>query len=1287
MGLIGVMVLAHGCDHGIDTTRQAPRKATLGDDIYALMCDRIGASSFAEDLVGASYHSICHFDSQGQYGDTVDLSVLPPVNGAAATTARQLSVAKMEGLAQRRAPLIRALNAGLPDIDIPDPTTTENVTDTVRLHDALLTFSQDITELYEHNPFEPKRPGVMPMVTDAFGRLFGAIEGHQGAREALMRVAGRQGYRPFNVGMGAIRTLLAYPEMRPFITAQLDVLATNGTAIDELQQLLTVVKRELLTSTCELCLEQPLVVSATDEINRARSTVEVIGALMLDQNPAYAPLGGDVPRYLTKRDSRGFAIPVFSTPGVPGSINGPFVDVNNDGFADVDTLGRFVDAAGIPLLIDTPFKIPGKAFGPEAQDGSGRPAQQLYEYIDTSQTLVGALARDLVPLLDPNKYPGPDAQPWLKDHETVMYALAGIHVLAGPREQAQFDHSSDTIVTGGQPCPISNEPNPITGQVLECTSYQRFVGEQSPIPDLVHAMGQVLADPDSDVILQALMILIEDHEQVVARLLGAGLRVKEIADEHDADAAMGKEPKAELAYEVPIWDEMAQIVSDMADHPGLFRRLLEALANPVMVSPHSQDPQITGAPAKHFGETLSAIMINRDQYNYNLQNINGPAINVTDGYPSLANPHNLVDRSKPLNGANRSMFERSAQLIYDGNGVKACNKDGAVMHTTIVDWPLIGSYKECELFVFSDVGAIYLDTNLPSNHPKRAELKVVASDLNALLNFVKIFTSADAMVEQSSGLDGLTLHPTPQSLNRLLFYGANSDQYGKMPDYDTVNAGSDTDKFISQSIEPVAGVVCPQKASGVHKCADNKMEDVMRMRVANVIFGWERLGFYQYLAPQLQAFAETGCNAAVTSCNKEDFTGETFFLDLVSTLWRHWPDSDHGSYCDHNAPKDHPRYCSAAGANHYEPILGDAFLTDIMPALHEFAKVAKSVSITIKRGPKKGTVVKGTDIVEWLVKILFSQKYAASVGMTDRFGNKATKWVDGTPQAQVTVFTLFADALHRMDTRFEQSGDPADLDRRSKWKRARSQMVDQFLQVKGEGKEAHFVNAAVPKVLLTGLRLFRQQLNARCPDRETTGQCDWARKDLGRKLSDLLSRPVFAAIADLTDKINGHEEARRQLERFLTYALLSFSGQDALQGMLASLGDLMQLLRADGDFAPIFNAVANAANPIYDADGPGATDRTVQLLKAVNDERYDRYHVMDHVLPALVTPIDNGQGLTPLEIVLDGIADINRIDTSAPTPLDEQDYRFVMKAVREFFTSDTRGFPQLYYIVKNRPKN
>jgi len=93
------------------------------------------------------------------------------------------------------------------------------------------------------------------------------------------------------------------------------------------------------------------------------------------------------------------------------------------------------------------------------------------------------------------------------------------------------------------------------------------------------------------------------------------------------------------------------------------------------------------------------------------------------------------------------------------------------------------------------------------------------------------------------------------------------------------------------------------------------------------------------------------------------------------------------------------------------------------------------------------------------------------------------------------------------------------------------------------------------------------------------------------------------------------------------------------------------------------------------------------LLKAVNDERYDRYHVMDHVLPALVTPIDNGQGLTPLEIVLDGIADINRIDTSAPTPLDEQDYRFVMKAVREFFTSDTRGFPQLYYIVKNRPKN
>ncbi|RLB45620.1 MAG: hypothetical protein DRI90_28260 [Deltaproteobacteria bacterium] len=425
----------------------------------------------------------------------------------------------------------------------------------------------------------------------------------------------------------------------------------------------------------------------------------------------------------------------------------------------------------------------------------------------------------------------------------------------------------------------------------------------------------------------------------------------------------------------------------------------------------------------------------------------------------------------------------------------------------------------------------------------------------------------------------------------------------------------------------------------------------------------------------------------MTQCNGTDYTGENYYLELVSTLWRHWPGQDHGPYCDSATSPSDPRYCSAAGLNRYEPLLAEAFLTDIIPALHQFAKEAVAVNITIQRGPKAGQVINGTEIVELLVKILFDQQYAASVGMTDRVGNSSATWVDGTPQGQLTPYTLFTDALHKMDTTFDQSGNPTAQQRKAKWKRARSQLVDQFLQVNGEGGTAQFANRATSPTLLAALGVLREQLNYHCPTREQGGGCSWASNELGRKLSDELSRPVFAALADLTDKINAHEPARRELEHFLTYALQAGSSSDALHGMLASLSDVLQLLQADGDFAPIFNAVANLANPVDDPEGAGCADRTIQVLKAMSEDRYDRYHVLDYVLPSMVTPIDGGTGLTPVEIVVEAIADIHRVDATMNTPLDGEDYRYVMKTLDEFLTSDFRGFRQLYYIVQNRPQD
>src|SRR5689334_22641158 len=123
LGLCAAVTFAASCHEGIDTTRIAPPKATLGDDFYGVLCDRIGAGSLAEDITGASYHTVCHYSSTGKYEDKVDTSYLPPVMGPEQEKARALGIAKVEAMARRRSDLVKAFNAIFPDIEIDDDST------------------------------------------------------------------------------------------------------------------------------------------------------------------------------------------------------------------------------------------------------------------------------------------------------------------------------------------------------------------------------------------------------------------------------------------------------------------------------------------------------------------------------------------------------------------------------------------------------------------------------------------------------------------------------------------------------------------------------------------------------------------------------------------------------------------------------------------------------------------------------------------------------------------------------------------------------------------------------------------------------------------------------------------------------------------------------------------------------------------------------------------------------------------------------------------------------------
>ncbi|WP_437989606.1 hypothetical protein [Sorangium sp. So ce145] len=1271
VALVSVGGAIASCHEPLDTTRVAPPKVTegggLGDDVFGMLCDRVGASSLHEDHTGASYQRVCHYDREGRYEDAVDVSLLPPVSGERAEQARRLGVAKVEAMARWRNALVDAVNAAVPDIEIDNVAPGEGG-GKIRLHDAVLSLSQTLAPLYETNPFDAAGPAVLPASTRGIARLLDALlhGGEESARPepeeeeegdqqrqrerapiacdraegretpvcALASIWGRQGYRSAEVGLGIAGAALAYPGLRPMTVAALDVLGPGGPGAPALQALLAAGEQEL--ATLSLPERAPLAIdAATAQPSRPRTTLELAQAALLAEHPE---LAAPPSIFIARRDGRGWVLPQGD--GVPA----PFADADGDGLADVDASGRFVDRTGAPLAIEPPFAIPGVTEPP--RDPFGGLSPELYAYVDTSRTVLGAALRSIVPLVDGTRYAGKgDPEPWKTEHEGLMYALSGAYLLFGEREEARYDVRRGRLVPADERCD-------------GCLSYRRFRGEDSPLADLAHAVGQVLADKDSDVLLLTLIDLLENREAELARMTAAALRIRDVAREHDRLAAQGKEAPARIDDKAPLWDELAAVLGKAVEQPGLVARLLEAIAGGALLTPHGS--------ARHAGDAIAAMLTTRDQYAYNPADLNGPAINLTVGAPSTAAPKTPIDPKKPRGGDNRSGMERLMQLMHDTAGVRQCNKEGAVVSAFEITVPFV-EFAECELFQIDDLAAFYLDSLLPDGDPKRAELEVKPSALALLVT--------DSVLVDSSGIVGLTSRPTPAALSRLIYFGADSDRFPGLPDLDPFRAGANlaTNLFISGTLEPAGTIHCPRNALGVNECSSP--ENLIRVRHPGTTYLLEQLGLAAYLGPIVKAFADVDPGT----------TGEAILTDLFSTAYRHWPGKEHGPECiKAGSPETNTAYCSEAGVNSYEPLLADALRAeDVLASSVAFARMARDTSVTVRRGPAADRPLTKAQVIEKLARILFSARYAAGVGMTDRWGKKKATWADGRVQDQLTVFTLLAGALNGIDARFAQRNAPDAAEREGQWKRGVDELVDALLAVEGSGPEARFKNRALPRMGALVLRVLREQLNARCPDRETAGRCAWAQKEIGATVSDLLSHPLFAAAVDVMEAVRAHEPARREIERFLTYLLDADAAGAPFQALPTTLADGLQLLADDDALRRILKAASTALTPAGGAGGPGAAGAGLDALKALNDDRYDRYRAMEHVLPALVTPMADGRA--PLDVFLDAFADVNRIEAGSGAPLTAEDYRQLLVSARDFLTDETRGLEQIYAIVKNRP--
>ncbi len=663
VGLALVIGLTAGCVSKLDTDRESVNKGTFGTTVVTLMCKRV---AYLEDLNDGNATVNVRGDT---YRDICRLGLAPPDSAPAS----------LKALEAKRDILIGSVNTTFPDGFLPN----------------LQTFltSNDFLSLYDS--------GVTIAATDDLIEALRYMADDQDLAPALARLNHRLGYLPTEQSLGAVRAFVNYPELNDFLLTVTEQITEGGQAKGEFDNLLAALGVTLRDA-------QPEAQPESDT-----RTGQLALQLLLSESDLLSE-GDSLP--IVRRDYRGVA----QVAGSGGNVVAPFVNMDNDGLADVDAQGRYVDANGQLIAAPSPFSLPaGEEQVPwQYRDAEGRAlASQdgppLYRYVDLDKTLLSALARDSIQLFDPQK-------------GTALDMLRGASALmsSNPRELVTKTYDN--------------------GESLEYRGYDLTA---SPLLDMLYGYLQILRDSNVFDLLDLAKVLIRDHEPEVSRLAEAVVDAAGIINEH---------PEAHVDPGAPLADDLIPVIRQILATPGLAEDLMKAM----------EDPEVPKL-ALRFRDYMKY----KDKFTYDAdQNLVG----------SFAT---TVDRSQADRAYNRSLMQRLLHLIDDSNGAVLCNKQNAKVTDPLGLGIPLAYYNECDLIEVDNLATFYVQSialqcdngsyatrNGSGNwvcasgspHPK-AHLNFNWNNflIEAIVN--------DNLIQQMTTIDGFTTHPTPQALNRALF--------------------------------------------------------------------------------------------------------------------------------------------------------------------------------------------------------------------------------------------------------------------------------------------------------------------------------------------------------------------------------------------------------------------------------------------------------------------------------------------------------------------------------------
>ncbi|MFK7990138.1 MAG: hypothetical protein AB8I08_29230 [Sandaracinaceae bacterium] len=859
--------------------------------------------------------------------------------------------------------------------------------------------------------------------------------------------------------------------------------------------------------------------------------------------------------------------------------------------ADTDNLPD-LDAQGRFVTageaLPTPFPIRGEA--PVARDGSGRALRS-----DGSRYYRYLDA-------DRTMLSGLTAEmaPWFDPAApTLMQMSRGLPLLLGPEMEASQTYGAATL------------------------RYPAFDDGQGSLYEVLHALGETLHRPETLDALRVAEALIRDHESEVAGVLRAGRELANRGDMH---------PDAQLRPESIFWDDLIALIVRIAQRPGMLEAIMRSFSDPASAS---------------IGDVYGSFMRHRDRVSYDPSNPAGPPV----GFPLDV----VVDRSAPDTFDNESLFQRTAALIDALDGVTVCNKEGARLNISVslgpitlpLRWPLFGTAGECELIRIDNVAEAYARTILGTY-----ELELQSGLLTAITNLADgLGIDVDQALEQSSGIPGLTRMPTPQALNRLVFWGLSDDSGVRscIPNEDGGNCNS---AFAGQLFDPVV---------------DRHGNDVIA-RFHGTIFAWEQPGFYEGMRPLLEVLHRP-------EYTNEPVTNDYFFGEILRVVHEHWASPDNTQQCsaaDGCAPGD-ANFTYASNGRSYEALLAEGFIEAQLLARVQPLNVALE-SIEVRPGVDGvATLAGGTEVLV---------DPARSPALTDRRGTSMTPVNDGSREVPVTPLYLMLDALNAMDRDLA-----VDDDRRRDWRTARGALVAQFLGTETLGTEFRLENRRARAMLLAVLPFVQERIEFH---RDQGDLLEWA-TGLDNRMADTMRGPLAAGAVRFLDSINRDPEARDALSRLLGYLVDEASGNDAFLSMLNGGADALMVFEDDRNIVPLLRAlsesmapnvrevVASGGDPNLDGSAVRDSLDLIRDISAVDDARTLRV-----ILQNIVSIPAAGDEITPLETIVDVIAEVNRAAPDEGGPLRADDYRAVLGQTTDFLLDEDHGLERLNALVQQR---